>query len=68
MREIFKKRFLVAGGRGFNGCLNLGLTLCLFRFDYVFNVGRYIDHSSYFDGGRDVIDTHYDRYSLCRNT
>lgn len=29
------------------------------RFDYVFNAAGYIDHSRYFEGGRDVIDTHY---------
>lgn len=28
-------------------------------FDYVFNLGGYIDHSPYFKGGRSVIDVHY---------
>jgi len=28
-------------------------------FDYVFNLGGYIDHSPYLNGGRMVIDTHY---------
>lgn len=28
-------------------------------FDYVFNLGGYIDHSPYNSGGRGVVDTHY---------
>ena len=30
-----------------------------FSFDYIFNLGGYIDHSPYTKGGREVIDTHY---------
>lgn len=30
-----------------------------FAFDYVFNLGGYIDHSPYRLGGREVIETHY---------
>ena len=96
MREVFKKRFLVAGGRGFIGralvrrLLELGANVVSLdiatdftpadsrevvadlrnpaslnavfkddRFDYVFNASGNIDQSRYFDGGRDVIDTHY---------
>lgn len=29
------------------------------EFEYVFNLGGYIDHTSYFKGGRKVIDVHY---------
>jgi len=28
-------------------------------FDYVFNLGGYIDHSPYLNGGRSFVDTHY---------
>lgn len=28
-------------------------------FEYVFNLGGYVDHSSYQNGGRSVVDTHY---------
>jgi len=99
MREVFKKKFLVVGGRGFIGralvrrLLELGADVVSLsrrdiatdftpagsrevvadlrnpaslnavlkgdRFDYVFNAVGYIDHSPYFKGGRDVIDTHY---------
>ena len=30
-----------------------------YSFDYVFNLGGYIDHSPYLEGGRNVIDVHY---------
>ncbi len=30
-----------------------------YTFEYVFNAGGYIDHSSFFKGGRSVIDSHY---------
>jgi len=99
MQEVFNKRFLVTGGRGFIGralvrrLLELGGDVVSLsrrdiatdfksagsrevvvdlrnraslnavfkgdRFDYVFNAVGYIDHSRYFEGGRDVIDTHY---------
>lgn len=29
------------------------------NFDYVFNLGGYIDHSHYFNGGRQMIETHF---------
>ena len=28
-------------------------------FDYIFNLGGYIDHTNYFNGGRKVIETHF---------
>lgn len=28
-------------------------------FDYIFNLGGYIDHTHYFNGGRKVIETHF---------
>ena len=28
-------------------------------FDYIFNLGGYIDHTHYFKGGRNVIETHF---------
>lgn len=29
------------------------------HFDYVFNLGGYIDHADYFNGGRRIIETHF---------
>ena len=29
------------------------------RFDYVFNASGYIDHASYWNGGRSIINTHF---------
>lgn len=29
------------------------------KFDYVVNLGGYVDHSGYLDGGKSVIDTHF---------
>ncbi len=33
--------------------------LANYSFDYVFNLGGYIDHSPYLQGGRDVVNAHY---------
>ena len=33
--------------------------LCNKRYDYVFNLGGYIDHIHYFKGGRKLIDVHF---------
>lgn len=30
------------------------------QFEYLINCGGYIDHRSYFSGGRDIIETHFD--------
>ncbi|MFH1283592.1 MAG: NAD-dependent epimerase/dehydratase family protein [bacterium] len=37
----------------------LKLLLSQHQFDYVFNVSGYIDHSSYFAGGRKAIESHF---------
>ncbi len=34
-------------------------TLANFSFEYVINCGGYIDHILFFDGGRNIIDTHF---------
>jgi len=38
---------------------SLKKALADYSFDYVFNLGGYVDHSSYLEGGRGVLDTHY---------
>ncbi len=38
---------------------SLKKALANYSFDYIFNLGGYIDHSPYLEGGRNVIDVHY---------
>ena len=38
---------------------SLKKALANYSFDYVFNLGGYIDHSPYLEGGRNVVDVHY---------
>jgi len=41
------------------GHTSLKKVLANYSFDYVFNLGGYIDHSPYLEGGRNVVDVHY---------
>ena len=34
-------------------------TICKRDFNYIFNLGGYIDHAPYFNSGREVIETHF---------
>jgi nucleoside-diphosphate-sugar epimerase len=38
---------------------SLKKALANYSFDYIFNLGGYIDHSPYLEGGRNVVDVHY---------
>lgn len=38
---------------------SLKKALANYSFDYVFNLGGYIDHSPYLEGGRNIVDVHY---------